>query len=61
MYEIGSPLDFLGILWYHKRVKLGCYATAPHGFDSGFRAVWGRPAPRRDRVTAGTQVFLVRQ
>ena len=41
-------LDFSAILWYHKRVKLGCYATASHGFDSVFRALprGGGPRPR---------------
>ena len=36
MGERVSALDFLGILWYHMGVKLGCYATASHGFDSVF-------------------------
>ena len=34
-----SSLDFLGVLWYHMEVKLGCYATASHGFDSVFCAL----------------------
>ena len=45
-------LDFSGILWYHKRVKLGCYATASHGFDSLFCALTGGKLRGRDRVAA---------
>jgi hypothetical protein len=51
-------LDFLGDLWYHIRVKLGCYATASHGFDSVFRALLRGSAPGRDRVTAMARSFF---
>lgn len=47
-----SALDFLGILWYHMEVKLGCYATASHGFDSLFCALTGGKLRGRDRVAA---------
>ena len=48
MYETKRPLDFLRILWYHKRVKLGCYATVLHGFDSMCTArKQGFPAPEK--------------
>ena len=48
MYETDRPLDFSGILWYHKRVKLGCYATVPHGFDRLIsRPKQGFPAPAK--------------
>ena len=48
MYETHSTLDFFGILWYHKRVKLGCFATVPHGFDSAKHAPkQGFPAPEK--------------
>ena len=42
-------LDFSGILWYHKRVKLGCFATVPHGFDSVKKRSpkQGFPAPEK--------------
>ena len=29
MYKTFPPLDNFGFLWYHARVKLGCFATAP--------------------------------
>ena len=48
MYRIGRALDFLGILWYHMGVKLGCFATVPHGFDSATHALkQGFPAPEK--------------
>ena len=48
MYRTGRALDFLGILWYHMGVKLGCFATVPHGFDSATHALkQGFPAPEK--------------
>ena len=29
MYKTFATLDKFGFLWYHARVKLGCFATAP--------------------------------
>ena len=57
MYETELTLDFFGILWYHKRVKLGCNATVPHGFD---RLISGRNrgSPLPHRVTGtGSSCF----
>ena len=48
MYGTDRPLDFSGILWYHKRVKLGCYATVPLGFDpTVFTRNRGSPLPKK--------------
>lgn len=34
MYKTFVPLDNFGFLWYHARVKLGCFATAPSDLTS---------------------------
>ena len=47
-----SSLDFLGVLWYHMGVKLGCYATASHRFDSVFCAQMAGKHRGRNRVAA---------
>ena len=48
MYETNAGLDFFTFLWYHKRVKLGCNATVPHGFDSVIRSGnRGSPLPKK--------------
>ena len=52
MYEKRVALDFWGILWYHIRVKLGCFATVPHGFDSVSSARDRENRYGRNRVTA---------
>ena len=52
MGEMVPALDFLGILWYHMEVKLGCYATASHGFDSDFSAFSRGAHQGRVRVAA---------
>ena len=58
MYETDRPLDFLGILWYYKRVKLGCNATVPHGFDRLIvPSKQGFPAPAKGD---GNGEFLLR-
>ena len=50
MKRTTSSLDFLGVLWYHMRVKLGCYATASHRFDSVFCALMAGKPRGRNRV-----------
>ena len=51
MYETHPTLDFSAVLWYHNRVKLGCNATVPHGFDSVFPPFEAAVLPDRNRVT----------
>ena len=36
MYKSFTPLDNFAILWYHARVKLGCFATAPCDLASSY-------------------------
>ena len=43
-----TSLDFFAILWYYRHVKLGCYATIPHGFDRRLMPRnRGSPLPKR--------------
>ena len=54
-------LDFSGLLWYHIGVKLGCYATASHGFDLVFPELPRGRRRGRDRVTVRGRFLLGRQ
>ena len=58
MGKMVFALDFSGILWYHMGVKLGCYATASHGFDLVFRAFPRGWLCGRDRVAANGRSAL---